>query len=565
MRSVMQSGKWQVSIVAVIKHIALKNSNYNAASDYLTTQHDEFTNKPILDENGRRIPRDEFILEGIHCDPYSFASECEAVNARFGKNQTREEIKAHHYIISFDPRDRDDNGLTPGQAQALCMEFARRNFPGHQALVCTHPDGHNSAGNIHVHIVLNSVRAFDVERQDFMERPGDALAGHKHHVTREYLDYLKSQTMIMCQKQSFYQVDLLSPAKIRITDREYWAQRRGQALLDQQSAESPDPQKQPAAFETQKGFLRRVITETMMDSHSMEEFQRKLFEKYGIAVHESRGRISYQLPDRNKPIRGRALGTDFEKEFLIRFMAAHKAAPVHAPQKSGQPHHSGGSRVTNTVTGTSGQEVRLITDIETCIKAMQNPAYAEKVKITNVQQMAATHNFLIENNLQSLENLQALRDASKAHVRETHAAVKATEARLHTVDQMYKARLTLLQNRNVYRQYMDTPNRKKFREEHLTEIMLYEAARKELQALTGTKKFPPLKDIKAERSALYRQKNEQYEAYSEARAHDRELANIDANAHVILDLKKTLDQDLRYESGEHQTEPEPTQDEHHRS
>ena len=61
--------------MAVIKHIAIKNSNYNAASDYLTTKHDEFTSKPILDESGRRIPRDEYIIEGINCDPYSFGEE----------------------------------------------------------------------------------------------------------------------------------------------------------------------------------------------------------------------------------------------------------------------------------------------------------------------------------------------------------------------------------------------------------------------------------------------------------------------------------------------------------
>lgn len=43
--------------MVVIKHIAIKNSNYDAAYDYLTTKHDEFTSNPILDENGKRIPR----------------------------------------------------------------------------------------------------------------------------------------------------------------------------------------------------------------------------------------------------------------------------------------------------------------------------------------------------------------------------------------------------------------------------------------------------------------------------------------------------------------------------
>lgn len=57
--------------MAVIKHISIKNASYNATIDYLTTQHDEFTNKPILDEQGRRIPRVEFLLDGINCDPES--------------------------------------------------------------------------------------------------------------------------------------------------------------------------------------------------------------------------------------------------------------------------------------------------------------------------------------------------------------------------------------------------------------------------------------------------------------------------------------------------------------
>ncbi|WP_157579728.1 relaxase/mobilization nuclease domain-containing protein, partial [Roseburia intestinalis] len=70
----------------------------------------------------------------------------------------REDVKSHHYIISFDPRDGTDNGLTVDKAQSLGEEFCNEHFPGHQAIVCTHPDGHNHSGNIHVHIVINSLR-----------------------------------------------------------------------------------------------------------------------------------------------------------------------------------------------------------------------------------------------------------------------------------------------------------------------------------------------------------------------------------------------------------------------
>ena len=102
---------------------------------------------------------------------------------------------------------------------------------------------------------------------------------------------------------------------------------------------------------------------------------------------------------------------------------------------------------------------------------------------------------------------------------------------------MYKTRLSLLKNKDLYKQFLDSPNRKKFRKEHSAEIMLYEAARRELQQLTtGQKNFPSLKDIKTEQTAtLYQQKHAQYEAYSEARAHDKELANIEANMNIIFD------------------------------
>ena len=57
------------------------------------------------------------------------------MNLRYEKNQKREDVKSHHYIISFDPRDGTDNGLTVDRAQELGEQFCKEHFPGHQALV----------------------------------------------------------------------------------------------------------------------------------------------------------------------------------------------------------------------------------------------------------------------------------------------------------------------------------------------------------------------------------------------------------------------------------------------
>lgn len=133
--------------------------------------------------------------------------------------------------------DVADHGLTGEQAQAIGMEYAEANFPGHQALVCTHTDGSNNSGNIHTHIIINSLRKEDIAPQPYTERAIDRKAGYKHHLTKEYLRHLQGSLMDICQREGLYQVDLLSPAAEKITQQEYHAQRRGQLNLDMANME----------------------------------------------------------------------------------------------------------------------------------------------------------------------------------------------------------------------------------------------------------------------------------------------------------------------------------------
>ena len=66
--------------------------------------------KPVLDENGRLIPREDYRVSTLNCGGEDFAVACMRSNLRYEKNQRREDVKSHHYIISFDPRDGPDNG-----------------------------------------------------------------------------------------------------------------------------------------------------------------------------------------------------------------------------------------------------------------------------------------------------------------------------------------------------------------------------------------------------------------------------------------------------------------------
>ena len=368
--------------MAILKHIASKSSNYGAALEYLIFKHDELRKTPILDQNGNRIMRDEFYLDGLNCEPYSFDAACQQLNREYQKNKNKNEIKSHHYIISFDPRDSTENCLTGKRAQALGLEYAKANFPGHQALVCTHMDGHNGSGNIHVHIVINSLRKLDVLPQPFMERPIDCKAGYKHHLTKDYLKYLQKSLMDICMRENLNQVDLLSPSLEKMSEQEYHAKRRGQVNLDfanfELTLEGLTPMR--TTFETEKEKIRNAITDVAKRSVSFMDFQNLLKLEYGILLKDHRGRFSYLPADRDKFISAKTLGTCFDRAHLLLLFKCNAAEKEKQRWRVDDPMDALYIK----------SNLRLVVNLQDCVKAQQNYAYAQKVKISNLQQMAQT-------------------------------------------------------------------------------------------------------------------------------------------------------------------------------
>ena len=524
--------------MAILKHIASKNADYGEAQRYLMFQYNKDTMKPILDENGRLIPREEYYLDGINCDPFTFDMECKELNAQYRKNQTFDEIKSHHYILSFDPKDTEESGLTGERAQQLGLEYARKNFPGHQALVCTHTDGHNQSGNIHVHIVINSLRKHDVERQDFMERPCDSRAGYKHHLTNDYLSYLKQDVMDLCHREQLHQVDLLSPAERKVTDREYHAQRRGQKKLDtlnrEMTAGGITPRK--TKFETQKDFLRNAIDEAAASARSLEEFQKQLLDNYHISLKISRRRFSYLHPERGKYITGRNLGTRYEKEYLLSVWEKNSKCHQNLspePDTSDKPSAFANQNDLPAFVFIKS-ELRLVIDLQNCAKAQANSSYARKVRLSNLQQMAKTVAYIQEHGYDTEDDLKAAFDEAQAQTTEMRKTLRSTEKKLREVNEQIHYTGQYLANKSVYREFLTCKNKKKFRLEHQTEITLYETARKILKEHSEDGKLPSMKLLKAEKEKLAARKSSQYEAYRNLREYEKELHIVQTNIDTFL-------------------------------
>ena len=423
--------KRQVHLMAILKHLTNKSSNYGKAIEYLIYQHNEFTQKPILDGNDNMQLREKLHIDGLNCQPLTFAKECEMLNDQFHKNQKADEIKSHHYIISFDPKDVE-NGLTGDRAQAIGLEFAQKYFAGHQALVCTHTDGHNHSGNIHVHIVINSLRKLDVDRQSFMERDYDCRAGYKHHQTRQYLMAMQEGLMTICEREHLHQVDLLSPAAAKVTDREYRLNQRRSHKAEITSDNSTPQSSGTRPFQSQKKYLQDVIREVASYAHSPEQFGADLKRLYGIQFKISRGRFSYLHPDRQKYMTGRTLGNDYTEDYLLPIFEGNRLAgrtqeemiPSTNTRMDRHNNHSDPAKDSLPAYDPSYDyaadpiavlhfhtRLKLVVDLQTCVKAQASRAYARKVKLTNLQKMAQTICFVQEHGIETRADLESLRDS----------------------------------------------------------------------------------------------------------------------------------------------------------
>ena len=276
-------------------------------------------------------------------------------------------------------------------------------FPGYQALVVTHTDGHNESGNIHTHIVINSVRKTAVERQPYMDKPHEEVAGYKHRSTDKFMNTFKKTVMDRCQQEGLHQIDLLAPAERKITQKEYMAQKHGQQTIDEINRKIIEDGLKPTStvFLTQKEYLRQAIDECAVTSSNFDEFQSKLLELFQISVIEHRGRYSYLHPDRQKRISERALGTRYGKEHLEQtFLRKDPLAILYVRS-----------------------HLRLIVNLQTNVKAMQSPAYAHRVKLSNLQQMANTIIYVQEHGFDTQSDLKNTLLASKQELKEMQTQV----------------------------------------------------------------------------------------------------------------------------------------------
>lgn len=293
-------------------------------------------------------------------------------------------------------------------------------------------------------------------------------------------------------------------------------------------------------FQTQKQFLRDAIDVCSQLSGSFDEFQSLLLDKYNISVIEKRGSYRYLHPDRDRRISSESLGANYGKVYLEQQFQNHSVSKV-------RPHKS--SHKTENVANLDyhadpfmifyvKSELRLVTDLQTNVKAMQNQAYARKVKISNLQQMADTliyiqnHGYDTREDLKNQEtDIRLKMEEAQKHLSDLSSKMKDLNAQIHYTGQYFASK-------PIYAEFLKSKNKKKFRQDHLSEIKSYEEARDWLKAFYPDGKMLSMKILKSQKVELQKFIDTQKSVVKQFRDYHKELEIASANVDAILERKE---------------------------
>ena len=179
-------------------------------------------------------------------------------------------------------------------------------------------------------------------------------------------------------------------------------------------------------------------------------------------------------------------------------------------------------------------DLRLVVDLQACVKAQQNAAYANKVKLSNLKEMAKTVAYIQEHGYNTRDSLEDSFSEIKSHASISRKELKSVEDNLRKVNEQIHYTGQYLANKSVYQKFVKAKNKGQFRQEHPMEIALYEAARKFLKEQSENGKLPSMKLLKAEKEKLLQQKKEAQKTYHYFRDYQKELNTVCFNVDKIL-------------------------------
>ena len=367
---------------------------------------------------------------------------------------------------------------TPEQAHEIGRQLADEVLQGKYPYVLT---THIDKGHVHNHIIFCAV---------------DMVNHRKYVSNRQSYAYIRRTSDRLCKEHG---LSVIVPGRDK-----------GKSYIEHQAAQNGT---------SYKAKLKAAIDRLIPVSSSLEDLLARL-QREGYEI--KRGKyISARAPDQERFTRLKTLGADYTEEAVVSRIAGGLRPSRQPQQRSGK--------------------VSLLIDIQNNIKAQQSAGYQRWATIENLKRASATMNFLTEHGIGSYEELVERCDAVAAASIRTRESLRDTEQRIADLALLGKQIDTYRKLKPVYDRYKASKDKEKFLRGFESEIILFEAAAREIKK-AGLTRLPSSDKVKAELEGLSARKAALQAELRKIQREEKEYDTLRQNVDALLERPKEQEQ-----------------------
>ena len=338
---------------------------------------------------------------------------------------------------------------------------------------------HIDRGHIHNHVIWNAVSFTDHR--------------HYHSNKRSYYE-IRRVSDRLCKEHG---LSVIVPG-----------QEKGKSYIEHQAVRNG------TSYEAK---LKSAIDRLLPACTDLDDLLRRL-QKEGYEIRRGKY-ISCRASSQERFTRLKTLGIDYTEEALAARIAG-RTRPSKRPKVQDE-------RI---------QRIAVIQD-------NQSPGLQHWAKLQKLKEGAKTLNYLAEHGIDSYEALGNRLAELNAAVDDSLAAIKAVEVRIAELNLIAKYAATYRKCRPIYNRYRKSDDKEKFLRGHEREIILFEAAARELKRL-GAVPLPAAEKLEAELSELTVRKGTLYAQYTAAKRQAKEYETIKRNLDILLPPEQSITHEL---------------------
>lgn len=409
---------------------------------------------------------------------------------------------AYHLMQAFSP----DDDITPQEAHRIGKEFAQSVLGGKYVFVIT---THIDKEHIHNHIIFNAT---------------DYVYHKKYHANPWEYKRIRRENDKLCRENGLHVIEETAGYK-------------GKGWYEYERFKAGD---------SWKDKLKTAIDETVKKANSFEEFLLYM-EMEGYEI--KRGKyISFKAAGQDRATRSKTIGSYYTEE-MINKRIENKASYQKQEQEKEVKKESRISKNKEV----KRNKINLIVDIAKCAKAKESVAYKRAVVKGNINSLGDTMNYLIKNNLKTIEQLEEKINSVADIYKSNDKLIKDLDIQMQKLSEKIKFTQNFFKYSKIGRQAKREVVGSEFLIKNEQEIILFKAAEiymkrngVNINELNLKEMFSEYKALKEKHIFMSKEKTEVKKLLKELRVIQKNVEaafNIKLNTDNLEEQNKTKNRD----------------------